>query len=78
MPGSYYRGEGVPNDFAEATRLFRRVADQGHVLAQYNLGMCYLNGEGVEKDDKEAVRWIRLAAEQGLTQAQLEDCIFVV
>ena len=57
-------------DAKEAVRLFRLAADQGHTLAQYNLGTCYKQGEGVVKDAKEAVRLFRLAADQGHILAQ--------
>ena len=48
----------------------RRLAEQGDVTAQYNLGVHYSNGDGVQQDDAEAARWYRLAAEQGNTDAQ--------
>ena len=48
----------------------RALAEQGHDLAQFNLGSMYLNGRGVPQDDAEAVRWYRLAADQGNADAQ--------
>ena len=48
----------------------RKDAEQGDVIAQYNLGVMYATGEGVPQDDKEAVKWLRLAAEQGYSIAQ--------
>ena len=48
----------------------RKDAEQGDVIAQYNLGVMYATGEGVSQDDKEAVKWLRLAAEQGYSIAQ--------
>ena len=48
----------------------RRLAEQGHAKAQYNLGLMYDNGEGVPENDSEAVKWYRLAAEQGIATAQ--------
>ena len=62
-------------DFKTAHRLFLPQAEQGHSLAQYNLGVMYQNGQGVPQDYKEAVKWYRLAAEpdqvnQGVTAAQ--------
>ena len=58
-------GQDVP-DFEET----KRLAEQGDVLAQSNLGVMYSNGDGVPKDDAEAVRWFRLVAEQGDAIAQ--------
>ena len=57
-------------DYATALRLFRPLAEQGGVAAQYNLGIMYANGRGVPQDYGEAVRWWRRAAEQGLAGAQ--------
>ena len=33
----YYGGEGVPQDYAEAIKLWKLAAEQGHEEAQYNL-----------------------------------------
>jgi hypothetical protein len=66
----YENGRGVAKDKAEAVRLYRLAADQGHATAQYNLGWMFENGRGVAKDKAEAVRLYRLAADQGLAAAQ--------
>jgi TPR repeat protein len=63
-------GEGMPQNHAEAVRLFRLAADQGMADAQLNLGTCYAKGTGVEQNLEEAVRLYRLAADQGLAEAQ--------
>ena len=55
---------------AEAIRWAKLAANQGHVLAQYNLGIIYSNGNGVAPDDTEAARWYELAAQQGYVLAQ--------
>ena len=60
---------GVAQDDAEAARLFRLAADQGHAGAQNNLGYMFEDGKGVAKDRVEAIRWHRLAAAQGQGQA---------
>ncbi len=57
-------------DFARAARLFRQLADRGHVKAQFFLGFLYDKGKGAVQDDFEAVRWYRKAAEQGHAAAQ--------
>ncbi len=46
------------------------LAQQGHPVAQFNLGVKYDFGQGVEKDPVQAVRWYRLAAAQGHGGAQ--------
>lgn len=35
----YTYGQGVPQDDYEAVKWFRRAAKQGHVQAEYNLGL---------------------------------------
>lgn len=53
-----------------AVRWFRRSAEQGHALAQFNLGLMYYKGESGPQDFAEAARWFRRAAEQGHANAQ--------
>ena len=65
----YYRGEGVPQDDAEAAAWYRKAADQGDPHAQYNLGVLYGEGQGVPQDDAQAVAWTRKAADQGEPRA---------
>ena len=57
-------------DFATALTEWKPLAEQGHAMAQHNLGVMYRKGRGVVEDDKEAVKWYRLAAEQGHAMAQ--------
>jgi len=60
----------VKQDYAEAVRWYRKAAEQGHALAQCNLGVMYDKGRGVKQDHAEAVRWYRKAAEKGHAHAQ--------
>lgn len=66
----YSEGRGVPKDYAEAVKWFRKAADQGAVAAQSILGLMYASGLGVSKDDAEAVKWGRKAADQGNASGQ--------
>jgi TPR repeat protein len=59
----------VPTDFVEATKWWRRAAEQGHVEAQYHLGRFCLAGQGVPQDFVEAERLLRLSANQGHVEA---------
>ena len=68
--GIYARGQGVPQNFAEAAKWFRMVAEQGDTNAQYNLGGIYARGQGVLQNFAEAAKWFRMAAERGLAPAQ--------
>ena len=53
-----------------AQGIIRLAAEQGHIGAQFNLGVMYDTGEGVAQDAAEAVRWFRRAAEQRHARAQ--------
>ena len=66
----YATGEGVPKDFVEAARWYRKAAEQGDPAAQGILGSMYATGRGVPKTLTEAVGWYRKAAEQGNALAQ--------
>jgi TPR repeat protein len=65
----YERGEGVPQDKAQAAQLYRQAADQGLADVQYRLGLCYMNGAGVPEDMAQAARLYQQAADQGLDGA---------
>jgi FOG: TPR repeat, SEL1 subfamily len=66
----YIKGNGVPQDYAEAAKWFRKAAEQGFARAQYNLGIIYQTGNGVPQDYAEAIKWYLNAAEQGYADAQ--------
>ena len=55
----------MPQDRAEAFRLYRKAAEMGLVQSQFNLGTCYDMGWGVEKNEAEALKWYRKASAQG-------------
>src|SRR6185503_9032677 len=57
-------------DYATALREWRPLAEQGNVLAQYNLGLLYRKGRGVPQDDVQARKWYEKAAAQGQAKAQ--------
>ena len=68
----YYNGRGgVAKDYAEAVRLWRLAAAQGHAVAQFNFGRMFRDGQSVAQDYAEAVRLYRLAAAQGHSDAQV-------
>lgn len=57
----YYRGEGVRQNYAEASQWFRRAALQGDARGQFALGRMYENGQGVPQDYGQAYAWVKLA-----------------
>lgn len=62
---SYYTGEGVTENEAEAVRLFQLAAEKQHPAACYMLGDCLLDGIGVDVDRSLALEWLVKAAELG-------------
>jgi TPR repeat protein len=67
---AYYLGKGVPKNYNEALKWYRKAAEQGHALAQNSVGACCEKGRGVPQDHTQAVKWYRKAAEQGEAYAQ--------
>lgn len=60
-----------PNEDAELFfEVFKKAAEQDHVIAQNNLGRCYEKGFGTKKDEEQAFEWYKKAAEQGYAEAQ--------
>ena len=67
----YSTGNGVPRNYAEAVKWFRKSAENsGYGPAQAALGAMYFEGKGVPQDYVEAVKWYRKAAEDGYAPAQ--------
>lgn len=52
-------------DYEEALRLLRPLAESGDAMAQNNLGTLYQLGLGVKRDLQEAIKWFKLAVDQG-------------
>ena len=66
----YRNGIGVPENVAEAVKLYRLAAEQGYISAQYNLGVMYGNGEGVPESYLTAYVWWSVSAAQGHQRAK--------
>jgi flagellar biosynthesis GTPase FlhF len=54
----------------EAISWYRKAAEQGLALGQYNLGVMYMSGQGVERDEPEVARLFKLAADRGEALAE--------
>jgi len=48
---------------------YRKAAEQGDAVSQFNLGIMYTSGLGVPQDDVLAYMWLDLAAAQGSQDA---------
>jgi uncharacterized protein len=64
-------GQGMPQDYAEAAKWYRKAADAGDATAQTRLGVLCARGHGIQKNTAEAVAWWRRAAKQGNIEAQM-------
>ena len=62
-------GPRAPQNNKEAAVWYQKVADQGHAIAQCNLGLMYSEGRGVPKIIVKALSWVRKAAAQGFSEA---------
>ena len=65
-----WNGTGVPKNEAEAVRLYRQAADQGHAPSQASLGLAYDLGRGIGQSYAEALKWYRRATEKGNARGQ--------
>ena len=64
--------ESSPGHFEEAFAWFLKAANQGHVCASFDVGLCYAMGTGVVANPALAVEWFRKAAEKGHVEALLD------
>jgi uncharacterized protein len=75
--GAYFEkcaiGSGRDNsDIAAAVKWYQKASQNGHCLAQYELGILLLSGTRVEKDETTALSWLRRAADQRHCPALLQ------
>jgi TPR repeat protein len=61
----YDFGRGVPQDYTETFKWYRRAADQGYSVGQSLLAFMYKAGRGVPQDYVSAHMWWNLAAASG-------------
>jgi uncharacterized protein len=66
----YEYGQGVPQDYEEAVKWYKKAAEQNFAGAQYNLGLLCEDGKGLPQDYKESVKWYTKAAEHDFVIAQ--------
>ena len=58
----YFNEKGVAKDDTQSFYWYKKSAEQGYSLAQYNLGYMYANGLGVAADYIQAYMWVILVA----------------
>ena len=59
---AYYKGQGVPQGYAEAMKWYKLAADQGDARAQKEVGAMYGMGQGVPQDFVKSHMWCNLAS----------------
>lgn len=57
----FQKGIGVQKNPSHAFYWHQRAAQQGNLLAQYNLFLSYLYGDGIETDIGQANKWFAKA-----------------
>ena len=57
-------------NYEAALKIIKPLADAGHAIAQYTLGLMYQNKQGVNQNYLKAAKLHRFASEQGNTNAQ--------
>ena len=67
----YQIGLGVPKDYEQALKWYRKAIKQRCAIAQFNLGSMYFKGLGTAKNYKQAEVWYKKAAKQGELAAQV-------
>ena len=60
------------SQYEEAVGFYKKAAEMGYVVAEKNLGSCYLNGQGVAEDPEEAFSWYEKAAQKGYVPARYQ------
>lgn len=58
-----------PAEAARAAELFRRAAERGNALAEYDYGYCYEHGLGLPRDSAQALAWYQRAASHAADEA---------
>lgn len=66
----YYYGKGIPSNFEEAEKWYRKSAEQGNAKAQFWLGWMCRYGIGTPQDYVMAHMWFNLSAAQGNAKAE--------
>jgi hypothetical protein len=62
-------GRSVPQNWTTAAKWWRKAAEAGDLVSQWDFGLCYYYGQGVDRDVAQAMVWSRRAAAQGHPQA---------
>lgn len=67
----YQHGLGVEQNYKKSAAIHEKLAEDGNVLAQYEIGCSYFIGRGVRQNDIQARKFLLMAADQNYALAQL-------
>ena len=65
----YERGYGVTRNQKKAVTLYKKAAEGGIAVAQFNYGEALFLGNGIKKDYIEAKKWLLIALDRGSKDA---------
>ena len=65
----YERGYGVTRNQKKAVALYKKAAEGGIAVAQFNYGEALFLGNGIKKDYIEAKKWLLIALDRGSKDA---------
>ena len=65
----YERGYGVIRNPKKAVALYKKAAEGGIAVAQFNYGEALFLGNGIKKDNTEAKKWLLIALDRGSKDA---------
>lgn len=57
-------------NYQSALQQWGPLAEKGHAVAQFNLGLLYHSGSGISLDEKKAIEWYEKSANNGYYKAQ--------
>jgi hypothetical protein len=58
----------VKHNDTKAFKIFKKMAEEGDVRGEYNVGVMYLDATGVAQNDSEALKWLLRAAQHQKTE----------
>jgi len=66
----FQKGIHVQKNTNHAFYWYQRAAQQGNLLAQYNVWFAYLTGEGTQVDAQQAEKWFARASSKNTSSAK--------
>jgi len=66
----YENGDPKRGDYELAAAWYKKAANGGDIVSQFNLGAMFEKGDGIGRDRSSAVSWYRQAARQGHSESQ--------